>query len=61
MITAGVKWLRTRNLAVAIEAEATDLPIRHALSQADEPPEALTGFCRQIACQTSSRSQAVLP
>ena len=36
-------------IPMVIEGEETDLPIRHAVSAADEPPPALEAFCRKIA------------
>jgi hypothetical protein len=35
-------------IPMSVDEEETDLPIRHAISEADEPPPVLEAFCREI-------------
>jgi hypothetical protein len=45
-------------IPMVIEGEEIDLPIRHAFSDADEPPPVLEAFCRRIARLSSAAEPA---
>jgi hypothetical protein len=46
-------------IPVVIEGEETDLPIRHAVSEADEAPASLEAFCRATARLSSLFGPAI--
>lgn len=45
-------------IAMTIDSEATDMPIRHAFSHEDDAPPTLEAFCRRIARMAIQREQA---